>query len=43
MDAPDNLYALPVEAVREPLELSLVHSNDVILDHHASERPQLAV
>ena len=43
MDAPNNLHARPVEAVREALELSLVHCSDVILDHHASERTQLAV
>ena len=43
MNAPDNLYALPVEAVRDVLGLSLVHSSEVFLDHHASEKTHLAV
>lgn len=42
MDEPNNLDVLRIEAVREALELLLVHCSDVILDHHASERTQLA-
>jgi hypothetical protein len=43
MDEPNNLDVLRVEAVREALELSMVHCSDVILDHHASEKTPLAV
>lgn len=43
MEGPDGLGALPVAAMREAVQFSLVHSGNLRLDPHASERSRLAV